>query len=189
MSSQSSPNHCRTTQSTPDGIAVSGRVTQRPRVRNAEESFNHSTSFEEGFSICAFGDLSMSEAYNVPAPTTGEYPLKLKRTRPPKPKRLQLSRGEEGVTSNLLQQLCRPSLNEYPLSPGSDFKRFVEGLQSTKPSSSFYPESAKTTKKTQAGISTGNKLPSSQSRAVVPSFANSTSIVSKGKAGSTNVAA
>lgn len=29
----------------------------------------------------------MSEAYNVPAPTTGDYSLKLKRARPPKPKR------------------------------------------------------------------------------------------------------
>lgn len=29
----------------------------------------------------------MSEAYNAPAPTTGNYPLKLKRLRPPKAKK------------------------------------------------------------------------------------------------------
>lgn len=38
----------------------------------------------------------MSEAYNAPAPTTGEYPLKLKRTRPPKPRKLQLEKDEDG---------------------------------------------------------------------------------------------
>ena len=70
-------------------------------MQNPDESLNNSTSFEEGFSICAFGDLSMSEAYNAPAPTTGEYPLKLKRTRPPKPKKLQLPKSESKDLSNV----------------------------------------------------------------------------------------
>ena len=43
----------------------------------------------------------MSEAYNAPAPTTGEYPLKLKRTRPPKPKKLQLPKSESKDLSNV----------------------------------------------------------------------------------------
>ena len=44
-------------------------------------------SFEDegdSLTLCGYGDVSLSEAYNAPAPTIGNYPLRPKHSRPPK---------------------------------------------------------------------------------------------------------
>ena len=61
-------------------------------ARHSRRSQEHAISdakpvTEDDYTLSAYGDHSLSEAYNVPAPTTGDYPLRLKRRRPQKPKR------------------------------------------------------------------------------------------------------
>ncbi|KAI0821173.1 hypothetical protein BC629DRAFT_1458966 [Irpex lacteus] len=168
--SPSSTSRSHSTHLTTQGVTV----TRRSRVQSPSNKDTSEVSFEEGFSIFAFGDLSMSEAYNAPAPTTGEYPLRLKRTRPPKASKkhlqLQLQHGEDGGEDedggdmeNILQHLYRP---EHPLSPASDFKRFVEGLQSAKAVESPFLSSSKTVS-SRVGLSKHGSQAQTRSGSVV----------------------
>lgn len=66
-------------------------VAHTKKSREDSPSDAKSTT-DDDHTLEAYGDLSMSEAYNAPAPTTGNYPLKLKRGRPPKPKKVVKSK-------------------------------------------------------------------------------------------------
>lgn len=77
-------------------------ATRRSHTPDFDDSF-----LDEGDSVtlCGYGDVSFSEAYNIPAPTTGNYSLRPKRDRPPMPGRrpaaLHLLPEEDASTSHI----------------------------------------------------------------------------------------
>ncbi|KIP08648.1 hypothetical protein PHLGIDRAFT_365231 [Phlebiopsis gigantea 11061_1 CR5-6] len=68
---------------------ASGQATENgPRHRQVHRIADDFEDEGDSLTLCGYGDVSFSEAYNTPAPTTGNYPLRPKHSRPPKPSRL-----------------------------------------------------------------------------------------------------
>ena len=70
-----------------DDKDVGVRTRGLHQLSDLDESSDEPFYQGESSLICGYGDVSLSEAYNIPAPTTGSYPLRLKRDRPPMPRR------------------------------------------------------------------------------------------------------
>lgn len=74
------------------------------QAQHARQDDDTSFDLNDLSTLSAMGDMSLSEAYNIPAPTTGNYPLRPKRERPPmprnfkRPSRLDIPASKEDVS-------------------------------------------------------------------------------------------